>query len=225
MWEAAGDLARAADALLAGDRGAAIEGIHAAERPELLAWGVPVMSVVQPEIIRWRPIDESALPLAGRIDSGRFAPSLLDTMYRRDGWRCRFCGCPVVRPAARNRMGLLLPEAFRWTTCYGDHAGFFILSGVADHVQPHSWGGPTTVDNLVACCQPCNYGRGVAFLAEMGLVDPRSRDPYPANGWDGLERVLTIPEPRTPREPVSIPAVNMAVWSQFGSLVKANQVA
>lgn len=222
VWTAANDLQKAVDALLVGDHDTATKYIRSAERPKLLAWGVPIMSVVKPEIIRWRPIDETKLPPSGRVDTGRFTPSLLDAMYRRDGWRCRFCGCPVVRPAARNRLGRLLPGAFRWTTCYGDHAGFFVLSGVADHVQPHSWSGPTNLDNLVTCCQPCNYGRGSAFLSEVGLVDPRRRDPYPADGWDGLERVLILREPLRSQEMVSVPVTNTAVWFEFAALVKTH---
>ena len=74
VWETAENLAWAADALLAGDRETAIEGICASERFELLAWGVPIMSVVKPDIIRWRPIAESMLPLARRLDSGCFKP-------------------------------------------------------------------------------------------------------------------------------------------------------
>ena len=103
--------------------------------------------------------------------------------------------------------------------------GFFVLSGVADHVQAHSWSGPTTLDDLVTCCQTCNYGRGDAFVAELGLLDPRSRDPYPTDGWDGLERVLAIPEPRRSMKPVPIAEVNITVWKQFAALVKAQAAA
>ena len=225
VWEAAGSLSQAADAALAGDHRTAIEAIRAAERAELLVWGVPVMSVVNPEIIRWRPIDEATLPPNCRVDGRGFGPSLLDAMYRRDGWRCRFCGCPVVHPAARTRLAQLLPGAFRWTACYGDHAGFFVLSGVADHVQPHSWSGPTSLDNLVTCCQPCNYGRGPAFVAEMGLIDPRSRDPYPADGWDGLERMLGIPQPALKTGSMPTAEVNMTAWKPFAHLVRVQAAA
>ena len=224
-WEAAGSLSRAADALLIGDHRVAVEAVHAAERAELLAWGVPVMSVVNPEIIRWRPVDETTLPLNRRVDGGKPRSSMLNAMYRRDGWRCRFCGCPVVRPAARTRMAQLLPGVIRWTSCYGDHAGFFVLSGVADHVQPYSWSGSTSLDNLVTCCQPCNYGRGSAFVAEMGLIDPRTRDPYPADGWDGLERVLAIPQPSSQTDLMTVAEVNTAVWMRFAHLVRARGIA
>lgn len=223
VWETAGSLARAADALLAGNRDEAIRHIEEAQRADMLTWGVPVMSTVNPDIIRWRPIDETALPKRGRVGNRDPNRKLLDTMYRRDGWRCRFCGSPVIIPEARTRMGKLLPGIFRWTNAYGDHAGFMILSGVADHVQPHSWSGPTSLDNLVSCCAPCNYGRGSAFLAEMGLIDPRERDPYPADGWNGLCHVLAIPAPQLAKEPVLPPRPNMTVWAQFAHLVKCRR--
>lgn len=221
VWETADSLARAADALLAGNRDEAVRHVEEADRSDILAWGVPVMSTANPDIIRWRPIDETTLPRQGRIGSRNPNPKLLDAMYRRDGWRCRFCGAPVIIPDARRRMSELLPGIFRWTNAHGDHAGFEILSGVADHVQPHSWSGPTSLDNLVSCCAPCNYGRGPALLAEMGLIDPRTRDPYPANGWDGLSRVLAIPAPRLVKEPVLPRGPNMTVWAQFANLVNA----
>lgn len=223
VWEAAASLERAADALLAGNYDDAIMHIGKAERADILAWGIPVMSTVDPEIIRRRPIDESTLPEPIRVDSGDLNPQLLDCMYRRDGWRCRFCGSPVIVPAARARIGKLLPGSFRWTNSHGDHAAFEILSGVADHVQPHSWSGPTSLDNLVSCCGPCNYGRGSAFLNEMGLIDPRTREPYPANGWDGLTRVLAIPAPRKVQGPMLPRSPNMTVWAQFARLVRVRE--
>jgi len=223
VWETAASLAHAADALLAGKYDEGILHIGKAERADILAWGVPVMSTVKPEIIRWRPIEESALPEKRHVGSRAPNAKLLEAMYRRDGWRCRFCGSPVVIPEARTRIGKLLPGTFRWTNSHGDHAGFEILSAVADHVQPHSWSGPTSLDNLISCCAPCNYGRGSAFLEEMGLIDPRTREPYPANGWDGLARVLAIPAPANAPGPVVPPSPNMMVWAEFAHLVSVRE--
>jgi 5-methylcytosine-specific restriction endonuclease McrA len=219
VWETAASLARAADALVDGDQGKAIIEIADAERGDILAWGLPVMSTIDPQIIRWRPIDESTLPEERRIGSREPNSKALNDMYRRDGWRCRFCGTPVVVPKARRHICKLLPGAIRWTNSHGDHAGFEILSGVADHVQPHKWGGPSSLENLVTCCAPCNYGRGSAFLEEMGLIDPRTRHPYPANGWDGLTRVLAIPIPPRRGGPPPCPSPNMAAWTAFAHLV------
>ena len=142
-----------------------------------------------------------------------------DAMYRRDGWRCRFCGCRVVHPEARNRLQRLLPGVFRWTGLYGDHAGFYVLSGVADHVLPYSRGGSTTLENLVTCCQPCNYGRGSDLLEPLGLSDPRLRDPHPADGWDGIERVLALPLPPRGDEVIPDPPPSMMVWSVVSHIV------
>jgi len=220
VWETAASFELAAKALLEGRHSEAIRQLEKAERADVLAWGLPTMSVTNPEIIRWRPIDEIKLPERGRVDSGYVRPTLLDAMYRRDGWRCRFCGCPVIVPKARDKIVRLLPGAFRWTNSNGDHAGFTILSGVADHVQPHAWGGPSNLDNLVTCCAPCNYGRGSAFLEEVGLIDPRTREPYPANGWDGLTRVLAIPTTIKISQPLQSPKPNMVAWAEFVNLLK-----
>ncbi len=41
------------------------------------------------------------------------------------------------------------------------------------------------MDNLVACCGPCQYAKGSCTLEELDLLNPFSR-PAPVDGWDGL---------------------------------------
>lgn len=43
--------------------------------------------------------------------------------------------------------------------------------------------------HLVTTCQSCNYGKGDRLLAELGLIDPRTR-PAIFDEWDGLERLV-----------------------------------
>jgi phage FluMu protein Com len=52
-------------------------------------------------------------------------------VFRRDGFRCRYCGRSVEEGAILH----------------------------ADHVIPESKGGPTTLANLVTACQECNIGK------------------------------------------------------------------
>jgi hypothetical protein len=40
---------------------------------------------------------------------------------------------------------------------------------------------------IVITCAACNYGRAQYTLEEVGLIDPRLREPVRSN-WDGLER-------------------------------------
>lgn len=56
-------------------------------------------------------------------------------MLSRDGFRCRYCG------ATPERVHLQV-----------------------DHVIPRVLGGPTTMDNLVTACGPCNNGKSAASL-------------------------------------------------------------
>jgi hypothetical protein len=58
-----------------------------------------------------------------------------------------------------------------------------------DHVVPFSRGGNTEDPNIVIARDPCNFGRGFYTLEEVGLADPREREPI-HDGWDGLERIM-----------------------------------
>jgi hypothetical protein len=43
------------------------------------------------------------------------------------------------------------------------------------------------LENIVITCGPCNFGRVHYSLEEVGLIDPRTREPVRSK-WDGLER-------------------------------------
>ena len=61
-------------------------------------------------------------------------------VFKRDGFRCRYCG-----------------------------AGVLDVTLHCDHVVPDSKGGPTTAENLVTACQPCNLGKSNIGLDERKL--------------------------------------------------------
>ena len=47
------------------------------------------------------------------------------------------------------------------------------------------------MDNLLITCAPCNYARMSFTLEEVGLADPRKREPVRST-WDGLERIMMV---------------------------------
>ena len=55
-----------------------------------------------------------------------------------------------------------------------------------DPVIPHARGGDNSLDNIVITCAPCNFGRMNWTLDEVGLIDPRTREPVRST-WTGLE--------------------------------------
>lgn len=57
-------------------------------------------------------------------------------VFKRDGFRCRYCGISADDGAILH----------------------------ADHVVPESKGGPTTLENLVTACLPCNLGKSDKVL-------------------------------------------------------------
>ncbi|MCX6971643.1 MAG: HNH endonuclease [Verrucomicrobia bacterium] len=57
----------------------------------------------------------------------------------------------------------------------------------AAHLLPHARGGTNDLENIVITCAPCNYARMNHTLEEVGLIDPRTREPIKST-WDGLER-------------------------------------
>lgn len=128
------------------------------------------------------------VPKAYRLHARMPNKAGLAALVKRDGFRCRFCGIPVVRAEVRTLIHRAYPDALPWGVGNANqHAGFQALWLTYDHVLPHSRGGSSELDNMVVACQPCNCGRSERTLEEVGLIDPRLREPIKSD-WDGLER-------------------------------------
>jgi 5-methylcytosine-specific restriction endonuclease McrA len=111
-------------------------------------------------------------------------------LHLRDGYHCRFCGAPVIRKEVRQRFRALFPALEIWGPKNMDqHAAFQAMWAQYDHVVPHSKGGSNDLENLVVTCAPCNFARMDYSLEQVGLADPRERQP-PRSPWNGLEQML-----------------------------------
>lgn len=109
-------------------------------------------------------------------------------LHLRDGYHCRFCEIPVIRKEVRERFRTSYPNVRVWgKKNVEQHAAFQAMWAQYDHVVPHARGGNNDLANIVITCAPCNFGRMDSTLEEVGLVDPRTREPIQST-WDGLER-------------------------------------
>lgn len=82
---------------------------------------------------RWRTYLRQRAERAAAVAYQRslMTPMLRARVWDRDGGRCQYCG-RALHPGA-------------WTL---------------DHKQPLARGGETTLENLVAACEPCNMAKG-----------------------------------------------------------------
>lgn len=133
---------------------------------------------------------EPIIPKKDRLHLRMPGNDIKRLLHQRDGHHCRFCGIPVIRAEVRRRFATLYPTTPIWgNTIEEQHAAFQVMWAQYDHIVPHARGGDNALNNLVITCAPCNYGRMSNTLDELGLNDPRDREPV-ASQWDGLERLL-----------------------------------
>lgn len=108
----------------------------------------------------------------------------------RDGWRCRYCGIRLLSKEFVLGLNDKLGEVFPWGPSEASrHSAGVVLLYTPDHVEPHWNGGTNEPENLVAACGTCNYMKWSCTLNELGLSDPRLRDPV-VDGWNGLVGAL-----------------------------------
>jgi hypothetical protein len=187
--EAAKCLDEAVTAHLSGRRELAIDLIRLADMPAIRDWTESLWGKGGP-FSRPLKIENAprSVPRAERIHSRMPGKAGLAALIQRDGFHCRFCGIPVIRAEIRTLIQRAYPEALPWAPGnMNQHAGFQALWLTYDHLLPHSRGGSSELDNMVIACQPCNCGRSERTLEEVGLIDPRTREPVRST-WDGLER-------------------------------------
>jgi 5-methylcytosine-specific restriction endonuclease McrA len=123
--------------------------------------------------------------------SGGVPPALQVAVWRRDGFRCRFCGRRLVPNAVAWAMHELAPVRFpmhrnTWTGC---HPLAEASSADIEHVFPVKRGGSSRDPrNLITSCAPCNRrggGKAGAVACEIGWRFL----PVADDGWDGLSAV------------------------------------
>jgi hypothetical protein len=96
-------------------------------------------------------VDPLAYPRAAAVSA----------LFTRDGYRCRYCQCPVVhKDLLRALQAVVGTEVLRMGPTNLDlHGAVIAHRAVADHVLPRKRGGRTEETNLVTACYPCNFGK------------------------------------------------------------------
>jgi len=187
--EAARYLDEAVSAHLVGQSALAEELIRRADIPAIRDWTESIWGKGSPYVkYRTVPGAPSYIPKEQRVKQRMPTAAEKTDLHQRDGYHCRFCGIPVVRKEVRVRIREVYPHALRWGPRNEDqHAAFQAMWVQYDHLLPHAQGGNNDLENIVVTCAPCNFGRMNFTLEEVGLTDPRTREPVRST-WSGLER-------------------------------------
>lgn len=107
------------------------------------------------------------------------------SVFRRDGFTCRYCGrrtvfCPLLRLIAS-----IFPREFpyhahwKMTDC---HIAFWRDASSCDHLIPVARGGSSDLANLVTACYMCNSIKQNWLKEELRWM----LLPAPSDSWDGL---------------------------------------
>src|SRR6185437_7046256 len=101
IFEAWDLLNRAVDAHLAGDTKSAEELFREADMPEVWHWVNPAWGPSPRDLALnvkvWHPVgDTRAVPKSARLTPRHPSLSVKAAVRARDGYRCRYCGIPVV---------------------------------------------------------------------------------------------------------------------------------
>lgn len=116
---------------------------------------------------------------------------LIQDIFERDRYHCRYCGLAVIPRTVLVAFGMVVGETtFRFGRRNIERHGAALVSWAqVDHVIPWSRGGATQSNNLVTSCWACNYGKDEYELTQIGLTNPFLR-PVPITKWDGLTSLL-----------------------------------
>lgn len=186
-------LNQAVDAHLTGDRLLAEIFFKKAEVHAVWEWLNPGWTRPDLNVVDPAPRGDTQEVSKNLRDPDRnIAPAIRSAVLQRDGYRCRYCGIPVVHADIRKLAHRLYPDAVPWGPydVTKQHSGFACLWLQFDHIVPHSHGGRSSPENVVISCALCNFGKDKFTLRQLNLADPCLTPPV-ASAWDGLERFRT----------------------------------
>jgi len=189
IFDAARYLDAAVSAHMSGHHKLSEELILLADMPVLRDWTESLWGSNSPYVNK-REVPDSPPSLSKdqRVKTRMPTTAEKILLHDRDGYHCRFCGIPVIRMEIRNAIKKNYPEVLPWRSKnIEQHAAFQAMWLQYDHIMPHARGGNNDLENIIITCAPCNYGRCDSLVEEVGVLDPRERDPI-SSTWDGLER-------------------------------------
>ncbi|WP_111406168.1 HNH endonuclease [Meridianimarinicoccus sp. RP-17] len=181
----------AVDAHLAGDEDLAAAKFREANCPITWQWLNEAWTKVHKNVVLKRPEgDTQEIPKSDRDPDRNITQCIKDLVLERDGYRCRYCGLPVVHADIRKIARQLYPNEVPWNPRIAaeQHSAFQAVWLQFDHVEPHSHGGKSSIENVVITCALCNFGKDRFTLRQLDIEDPRLRPPVLTN-FDGLERL------------------------------------
>jgi 5-methylcytosine-specific restriction endonuclease McrA len=156
------------------------------------------------------------------------------SIFRRDGWLCRWCAKPVVFGPAMKLLETEVRAAGNSASLAYYHAHWTRataplldeLGAVLDHVKAFSAGGECAEENLVTACAKCNGRKSAAPLEnwDQRVIRKPIKGKYgEPQAWDGLSSVFVMLAERpasklTPGERDWLKALRMPI-PDFGNAV------
>jgi 5-methylcytosine-specific restriction endonuclease McrA len=143
------------------------------------------------------------MPQPSPIRRSPLTKALQVSIFRRDGWLCRWCSKPVIFAPVMKCIEIEVrasghndPLAYyhaHWTRATAPLLDE--LGAVLDHVIPFCTGGPCTEENLVTSCAKCNGRRGSAPLDKWNqrVIRTPIKGKYgEPQAWDGLSSLFVV---------------------------------
>jgi hypothetical protein len=177
-------LREAAERLILGDR----------DRARAILTGDGFVHEYVPRPVFKRSADDANYP-RGTVDRGTISWPLKKCVLDAGGWTCYACGRLLVHKDVLRDVALLAGvDVFRWESFHlpktaqsgrhgiGTHPAIERMTPAADHVCPYGRCGPTTFDNLRACCYICNEQKTDNVIVEFTEFVPWME-------WEGLQGI------------------------------------
>ena len=116
-------------------------------------------------------------------------------VLRRDNYCCCYCGIRLVhRKQLEAFTKLVGKSAFPNGKSNSERHGIrFLVTATFDHISPMSESSDSNrnvIENIVASCWSCNFGKNYFTLDELGLDFPKAKNH--SKEWDGLTGLLAL---------------------------------